>query len=436
VTPTSPVTGVRLVATTVALDRGVDLAEVAGGQGCLWDRAGALSLAGRGVAARVRVPWGGGALGEAAGDMAQVSARLGAIEWEGPFPPVALGAFPFARAGFAELVVPALLVRRRADGSCWLTVTASDPERALDEARRRLASLRQETGGPRPRQYRVTSVMERGAWCRLVDDAILAVAAGQLAKVVLAREVCVEADQPLRPTDIARRLRRSHPSCTVFSIDGFVGASPELLVERHGDQVRSHPLAGTTARSGPGDGEEGGIKAGSGHETQEHEMVSRLLSSAKERGEHRLVVDAVAAALAPFCDDLRVPELPAVVPLGTLAHLGTLITGRLRDPLATALDLVDAIHPSPAVAGTPTGAALDYIADVERLDRGRYAGPVGWVDADGDGCFAVGIRSAQIEGPRARVIAGAGIVDGSDPGAELAETDLKLQPVLAAIVRP
>jgi menaquinone-specific isochorismate synthase len=208
----------------------------------------------------------------------------------------------------------------------------------------------------------------------------------------------------------------------VFSVDGFVGASPELLVERRGAAVRSGPLAGTTARAGSGDGDA--------------QTGSRLLSSTKERQEHRLVVEAVAGALARYCDDLTVPEVPGVIPFGTLAHLGTLVSGRLRPPWPTALDLVEAVHPSPAVGGTPTGTALEYIAAVEDLHRGRYAGPVGWVDAEGDGCFAVGIRSAQIEGPRARLLAGVGVVAGSDPLTELAETDLKLQPMLAAIVRP
>jgi menaquinone-specific isochorismate synthase len=147
-------------------------------------------------------------------------------------------------------------------------------------------------------------------------------------------------------------------------------------------------------------------------------------------------VDAVAGALRSYCDELSVPEVPALVPVGTLAHLGTLISGRLAERSTTVLELVDAIHPSPAVGGTPTGAALAYIAAVEGLDRGRYAGPVGWVDAEGDGCFAVGIRSAQIEGNRARLMAGVGVVAGSDPDAELAETELKLQPMLGALIRP
>jgi len=415
-TVTPPLTGARLVARTVPLDTAVDLVEVAGGHGYLWERAGGLSLAGRGVAARLAVPWGGAGAGEA------VAAALETIECDGPGAPVAVGALPFSRSGHAEMVVPEVLVRRHADGTHWVTVTAPHPDGVLDDLLRRLAAPGPEATGRGPREYRISPAVERGAWCTLVDDAVRAVADGRLSKVVLARAVTVVADQPLRPADVARRLRRSHPSCMVFSVDGFVGASPELLVERHGEQVRSHPLAGTAARTGPG--------------PRDDELTPRLLSSSKEREEHRLVVDAVSAALTPCCEELHVPDVPTVVPIGTLAHLGTLITGRLRPPPPTALDLVDALHPSPAVAGTPTGAALEYIAEVEQLDRGRYAGPVGWVDGNGDGCWAVGIRSAQIEGCRARLMAGAGIVAGSVPEAELTETDLKLQPLLDAIVRP
>jgi menaquinone-specific isochorismate synthase len=422
-TSLSRLSDVRLTATTVPLDPDVDLARVAGDHGTLWERADGISLAGQGVAARPPVSWDNDGPGH------EVAAVLAAIESEGPHPPVALGALPFLRSERAHLVVPSVLVRRLVDGSCWLTVTGADRDgdETVDDIRRRLEAARPEAApteahGPEPREYRIRSDIERGAWCRLVADAAAAVAAGRLAKVVLARGVTVVADQIIRPGQVARRLKLSHPSCMVFSVDGFVGASPELLVERNGVSVRSQPLAGTTARPGSGDGD--------------GELGPRLLSSTKEREEHRLAVDAVAAALAPYCDELTVPEVPGVVPIGTLAHLGSLITGRLSQPLPTALDLVGAIHPSPAVAGTPTAAALQYIADVEGLDRGHYAGPVGWVDAEGDGCWALGIRSAHIDGRRARLMAGVGIVAESDPETELAETDLKFQPMLAAVTRP
>ena len=401
------------MARTVALDSAVDLADVAGDHGVLFERADGIGLAGRGVAARVALRLGDGSAGE------EVAAALSAIEFDGSLPPVAVGALPFSRSEPCEMVVPAVLVRREADGTCWLTVTESEAGPALDDVRRTWAAPRSGVDGSRPREYRVTSVLEPEVWCRLVSDAARTVAAGALNKVVLAREVVVVADRSIRPVEVAKRLRLSHPSCMVFSVDGFVGASPEVLVERRREHVSAQPLAGTTALVGEGD-----------------ERAGLLLSSAKEREEHRLVVDAVSSALFPFCDELSVPEVPTLVPLGTLAHLGTSIVGRLRHPLPTALDLVDAIHPSPAVGGTPTTAALDYIDAVERLDRGRYAGPVGWVDAEGDGVWAVGVRSAQIEGRRARLIAGVGVVAGSEAEAELAETELKLQPMLVAILRP
>jgi menaquinone-specific isochorismate synthase len=419
-TPTSQVTGASLVARTVALDGVVDLADVAGDDGVLFESADGVGLAGRGVAARVKVCLGDGSASE------EVSTQLGAIGFDGTRPPLAIGALPFSRSEHGEMVVPAILVRREADGSFWLTVTASEPGPALEDAleniRRRVVSGRPDADGSGPDEYLVRSTMQRDVWCGLVADAARTVAAGDLAKVVLAREVTVSADRTIRPTTVARRLRFSHSSCIVFSVDGFVGASPELLVERNAEYVRSQPLAGTAARP---------VSAG-----WDDDPSARLLSSTKEREEHAVVVDAVSAALSLYCDELSVPAVPALVPIGTLAHLGSSIVGRLRHPLPTALDLVEAIHPSPAVGGTPTDKALDYIAAVESLDRGRYGGPVGWVDAHGDGCWAIGIRSAQIEGSSARLMAGVGVVARSDPEAELAETELKFEPMLDAIVRP
>ena len=379
--PTTQRHDVGLLSRTVALDGPVDLTRVAGDHGVLWERPDEVSLAGRGVAARIAVDFSGDGAG------GQVADALSGIETDGILPALAVGALPFWRSEPALVVVPAVVVRRHADGSHWLTVTGPQPERVIDDIRRQLAfpGPGPVHDGVGPREYRVRSDTERHDWCDMVAAAAAAVAAGRLSKVVLARAVSVLADQVLRPSEIVRRLMSSHPSCMVFSVDGFVGASPELLLERRGTSVRSRPLAGTTPRAGSGDGDD--------------EMVPRLLSSSKERQEHRLVVEAVAAALAPYCDDLTVPDVPGVIPFGTLAHLGTLVTGRLRHPGPTALDLVGAIHPSPAVGGTPTVAALEYIAAVEGLDRGRYAGPVGWVDAEGDGCFGGGHPSGPDRRP-------------------------------------
>jgi menaquinone-specific isochorismate synthase len=239
---------------------------------------------------------------------------------------------------------------------------------------------------------------------------------------VLAREVRVEANRPILPVDALARLRALYPSCRLFSMEGFVGASPEVLISRNEMRISSHPLAGTIPRSGD--------------PAVDARLAEALLASAKDRWEHRLVVEEVAAALAPHCEVLEVPEGPSIVPLRNVSHLGTAIVGRLRAGGPDALALAALLHPTPAVGGTPTGEALALIAELEGLDRGRYAGAVGWVDADGDGEFAVGVRSAELDGTAARLFAGVGIVGDSDPAAELAETQLKLQALLAAVVRP
>jgi menaquinone-specific isochorismate synthase len=204
-------------------------------------------------------------------------------------------------------------------------------------------------------------------------------------------------------------------------MDGFLGASPELLVRRRGDEALSRPLAGTVARSG--DPEE------------DANLASGLLGSAKERHEHALVVDAIVAAF----DDLGVAteheETPRLLELRNVVHLATTIHATFSARLPV-LQLVAALHPTPAVAGSPRDAALDFLDRHEPLDRDRYAGAVGWFDGTGDGEFYVGIRCAIIEGAVARLIAGSGIVEGSDPDSELAETQIKLQALLAAAVRP
>jgi menaquinone-specific isochorismate synthase len=273
-----------------------------------------------------------------------------------------------------------------------------------------------------PDGFTLTSSMHHAAFCRLVEATVADIAAGRFEKVVLARQVEVEANGPIIVSDVLARLRALFPACMVFSVEGFVGASPELLVRRMGRLVRSHPLAGTVPRSGDPDAD-GRLAAG-------------LLGSEKERHEHAVVVEAVAHTLRPHCTHLDVPDVPSIVPLRNVSHLGTLIEGELLQPTPSALELAARLHPTPAVAGTPRQAALERIVAVEGFDRGRYAGPVGWVDANGDGEWAVGIRSATLDGNRARLVAGVGVVADSDPEAELAETQLKLQALLAAVVRP
>jgi menaquinone-specific isochorismate synthase len=400
-----------LVARTTRLDvdpAEVDLVAFAGPHGVLWAHAG-VSLAGRGTAIRVPVD-------EAEAMLAAIEVEYDDVDGPGTGA-VAIGALPFDPAPDASVVVPEQVLGCRADGTVWSTAIG---EQAASEMGNRRVDL---DAPPRsPSGFRLTAMPRHDEWCASVTEAVARIDAGELEKVVLARSVEVEADGPLDVVEILRRLRMLFPSCMVFSIDGFVGASPELLVARLGLDVRAQPLAGTVARSGD--------------PVTDERLTRALLASAKDRHEHALVVDAVASALRPVCRWLEIPSAPAIVPLRNVAHLGTTIHGTLAVPAPSALSLARRLHPTPAVAGTPTDAALTLLGELEGSVRGHYAGPVGWVDGRGNGEWAVGIRSAEVEGNRARLMSGVGIVAGSDPDEELAETQLKLQALLAAIVRP
>jgi menaquinone-specific isochorismate synthase len=394
------------VVRTVALDGPVDLLAVAGNDGFVLERDG-IGLAGRGVALRVALPGG-------LSSVSDVAAALASLECDDAIGrpgcgPVAIGALPFSPDTPSAVVVPSIVVGTDAQGS-WVTTIGRPTDDTTDQE----AAV--------PEAFSLTPTLRHADWCALVARAVTDIRAGHLDKVVLAREVLVKADRSIDVRAVLERLRSLYPSCLVFSIDGFLGASPELLVSRRGSVVRSFPLAGTIPRSGdPG--------------TDEH-LSAALLGSAKDRAEHRFVVDDVAASLAPWCTELHVPGAPSIVALRDFSHLGTLSEGRLRVGAPSALELAALLHPTPAVGGTPRQAALDWLAAHEGIDRGPFAGPVGWVDARGDGDWMVGIRSARIDGASARLYAGVGVVADSDPAAELAETQLKLQAVLAALVHP
>ena len=235
---------------------------------------------------------------------------------------------------------------------------------------------------------------------------------------MLAREVLIEADAAFDAREIVRGLVASQPGSFVYASEGFVGASPELLVRRSGDVVESRPVAGTTV-------------------ADSDEALLALAASVKDTREHRFVVDGIVDVLAPRCDELHADAIPEV------AVFGPGRAPRHADPGPAARRRRRArstwrgcLHPTPAVGGTPRRAALDAIRALEGFDRGRYAGPVGWVDARGDGEWAIALRGAELDGARARLVAGAGIVAGSDPDAEWAETQAKLEPMLRALVRP
>jgi menaquinone-specific isochorismate synthase len=339
-----------------------------------------------------------------------VAATLRAIDVEDPIGvvgsgPIAVGGLPFdARGGAGTLVIPARVtvdVGERA----WVTDIEAVPVVAV-------------SGPEPPSRFSVASAQSRDEWRDMVSRALASIGDGRLEKVVLAREVVVEADSPFSSREVVTRLISQQPGCFVYATEGFVGASPELLVRRSADSVESRPVAGTAIA----DGDDASLRA--------------LASSVKDRREHRFVVDAIVDALHSECEELHVGSEPDVAVFGHVAHLATRVWGRLRAPAPTALDLALLLSPTPAVGGTPRDAALDTIRALERFDRGRYAGPVGWVDADGNGEWAIALRGAELDGRRARLVAGAGIVDGSDPDAEWAETQAKFEPMLRALVRP
>jgi isochorismate synthase len=256
-----------------------------------------------------------------------------------------------------------------------------------------------------------------------VSEAARRVAAGALRKVVLARTIEVAADRELDPRRLAHRLRAVDPHAYTFIAPTgrgvLVGASPELLVSRHGLEVRANPLAGSAPRSGD--------------PVQDRASAEQLASSEKNREEHAVVVEAVAAALEPLCDTLTWDPHPVLRETPNIWHLSTRFRGRLREPAPTALDLALALHPTPAVGGAPREEALATLAQLEGFDRGSYAGPVGWVDASGNGEWAIALRCALLEGDHATLYAGAGIVAASDPSSELEETERKFGAFLDAL---
>jgi isochorismate synthase len=244
--------------------------------------------------------------------------------------------------------------------------------------------------------------------------------------VVLARSISASFGARIDIEKTLRALERREPTSTVFAIvtedSAFIGASPELLVAREGAGVRSVPLAGTVRLTGDAE--------------SDASAMSRMVESSKENLEHRLVVDAVVAGLSAYCREIEVPLDPEVVSLRQVAHLATRLSGTLEGDLSrwpSALELAAALHPTPAVGGFPTESALRVIREVEPAGRGFYAGPVGWVDSNGDGEFFIGIRSAEVHGSSASIYAGAGIVAGSEPSEELAETTVKLDTILGAL---
>lgn len=331
---------------------------------------------------------------------------------------VAFGSIAFADASPAEsvLIVPSLIVGRR-DGVAWMTTidvtgvdarsatTTSTPEpRTIGPAPR----VELQPGGTTPERFRAA-----------VAAATTAIRDGRVEKVVLARDLVGRIADSDDRRGILQRLAERYPATSVFAVDGLLGASPETLVRVRGGDARCRVLAGTAARWAD--------------DATDAHAASSLAASPKNRGEHELAVRSVLTALAPHATTVEHSPEPFPLRLPNLWHLATDVHATLR-PGRTALDLVAALHPTAAVAGTPTEAAVALIAELEPVDRGRYAGPVGWIDAAGDGEWAIALRCATVT-PDGEVTAwaGAGIVEDSVPERELEETVLKFRPVVEAL---
>ncbi len=347
-----------------------------------------------------------GATGEDV-EVADVTRRLK----DTPHRSVAAGALAFSGGG--ALRISDRIVRRTAPGVTWLVGEAG----AFDRVSRTAAPAA--AFGPLQRR----AVPDETAYGRAVEGVVARIGAGELRKVVLARTLEVNARRTLDPARLAHRLRAVNPGAFTFAAPApggtIVGASPELLVSRRGSVVRANPLAGTAPRAGDPD--------------EDHTNAERLLASAKDRVEHAIVVEAIAEVLAPRCERLAFDPEPLLLETPNVWHLSTRFEGELRDPAPTALDLARDLHPTPAVAGMPRDDALTAIGELEPFARGAYAGPVGWVDASGDGEFAIALRCAVLDGEHATLYAGAGIVAGSVAASELDETERKFRAFLDAL---
>ena len=322
--------------------------------------------------------------------------------------PLALVSSTFATGASGSVaVIPKLTVVRRGD-DWWMT--------AADDA-----TLPEPTGTPAPRSDRARyagSSVPDVLWLEAVAEAVRRIQRDELEKVVLARDYAVWSRQPFEARTLLSYLHRRFPRCHIFRVEGLVGASPELLVRRTGDRFESVVLAGSAPSFSDS--------------TRDAEAARSLLESSKDLWEHELAVRSVRSAMEPLTDEAVIADRPEILRLDNVQHLATPISARIRDS-HDALSLVAALHPTAAVGGTPTAAAVETIAELEGMDRGRYTGPVGWTDVRGDGEFAIALRCAEISGARARLFAGAGIVADSLPEAELDETRIKLAAMMGAL---
>lgn len=434
-----------------ALDRTPDLVELAGAardaghEVLLIERPmpDAVSVAGVGKAYDIVASADGVMVEDASGevldretgsDRVRAAARIwrrlrASLRTAGPTPPgvgpVAIGGFAYRPdrepagpwAGFPSLLmrVPALAVTR-VRGRTLITCATADAEELLDVEP-------STTRPPLARMLEVSAVRNPIAWAAAIESAAARLRAGEASKVVLAREIVARGDGVMPAGMVARSLRSAYPSCFTYLITGadgtaFAGASPELLIRRSGAHAHAQPMAGSVARGAT--------------ENEDERLAVELRLSSKDIAEHDVVSRFVVEAMRPFARTVAARS-PEVVRFTNIQHLATSVDAELSEPYADALDLAAALHPTPAVGGWPRDAADRIIDDLEAMERGWYAGGVGWTDGNGDGEFAVALRCGLLWEDGARLYAGVGVMPDSDPARELEETDLKFKALLSAL---
>jgi menaquinone-specific isochorismate synthase len=379
-----------------------------------WVRRSA-GLAGWGEAARVTLPTGADRFTAAEKWLGELTDRTHIDDRvrRGGSGLVAFGTFTFDDSSDGSvLIVPRAVLGRDGTGNAWLTTITPEGERPWAPG---------PFGPPVPpgdiRWH--DGSLSAPEWEQAVGEAVHRIThSAELQKVVLARDLHASADSPIDPRVLLRWLAPRYPGCFTFACDGLVGATPELLIRKTGWEVSSLVLAGTSPRGAT--------------QAEDSELARVLLGSAIENEEHEYAAVSLRDTLSPLCTAMHVAPRPELIRLPNVQHLGTWVHGTLASE-RSALALVAAVHPTAAVGGTPTGTAVEVIRELECMDRERYAGPVGWIDADGNGEWGIALRCAQLSGDRAHLFAGCGIVAGSDPAAELAETESKFRPMRNAL---
>lgn len=355
-----------------------------------------------------------------------ILASIEVVSGEHSMSPTAFGLIPFLPTDDAEFFIPRVLFTQDSSGAATITLCGNeDTDISEVAARQALSTLRAAPApSPKAQSFSVTPLTPISTYLAAVATARDAVKRGDIRKAVIARDISVSSDSPIDVQGVLTRLKASFGSSYRFCVNNMIGASPELLVEIDGLTVRSRPLAGTTPRTGDPE--------------TDARLAEQLKASEKNQIEHRVVIDMVHDTLLPHCSYLDWEAEPSIVTVANVQHLGTYLEGALTEPAPHILQLVRALCPTPALGGSPSDEAIALIAEHEGFNRGFYGGAVGWVNADGNGTFAVTIRCAEFSPDRtsARLFAGGGIVADSEPLSELAETQAKFQAMLSAIIRP